>query len=147
MREQSEREKEASLEGGETHNLEIICGQREENNLIRAGKQKAHWAARGYESVEGRVKKWKHRRNKSNIWQNGENSTIHTKANESQGFATDAGGTRRHLADLLHTLDPRALSESLVEPGVSPVEVEDVAYGGVGRLLHSCRGNVTDGDA
>lgn len=44
MREQCGREKEASPEGGETDNLEIICGtgRGKKNNLIRAGKQKAH---------------------------------------------------------------------------------------------------------
>ncbi len=72
---------------------------------------------------------------------------IQTKADEAQSFATDAGGTGRHLADLLYALDPRALPESLVEPGVSPVKVEDVAQGGVCRLLHSCGGDVTHGDA
>ena len=70
-----------------------------------------------------------------------------TEADEAEGFATDTGGAGRHLADLLHTLDPRALPESLVEPGVSPVQVEDVAQGGVCCLLHSCRGNVTHGNA
>lgn len=70
-----------------------------------------------------------------------------TEANETQGFATDAGGAGRHLADLLYALDPRALAESLVEPGVPPVEVEDVADGGVCRLLHSRRGNVAHSDA
>jgi len=66
-----------------------------------------------------------------------------TEADEAEGLAADAGGAGRHLADLLHALDPRALPESLVEPGVPPVKVEDVAEGGVGRLLHSCRGDVT----
>lgn len=72
---------------------------------------------------------------------------ILTEANEAQGFPTDAGSTGCHLADLLHALDPRALPESLVEPGVSPVKVEDVAQGGVCRLLHSSRGNVTHSNA
>lgn len=53
------REKEASPEGGETDNLEIICGtgRGKKNNLIRAGKQKAHSVVRGYENTEGRAKK------------------------------------------------------------------------------------------
>lgn len=70
-----------------------------------------------------------------------------TEANEAQGLATDARSAGCHLPDLLHALDPRALSESLVEPGVSPVKVEDVAQGGVCRLLHSCRRNVTHSNA
>ena len=46
-------------EGGETDNLEIICGmgRGRKNNLIRAGKQKAHRAARGYENTEGRAQR------------------------------------------------------------------------------------------
>lgn len=72
---------------------------------------------------------------------------IPTKTNEAQGFATDARGPGRHLTDMLHALDARAFSQSLVEPGVSSVEVEDVAQGGVSRLLHSRRGNVAHGDA
>ena len=74
-------------------------------------------------------------------------NSILTEADEAQGLAADACGAGSHLADLLYTLDPRALPESLVEPGVSPVKVEDVAQGGVRRLLHSCRGNVTHSDA
>lgn len=38
MSEQRGGEKEAGPEGGETDNLEIICGYGEKNNLIRAGK-------------------------------------------------------------------------------------------------------------
>ena len=72
---------------------------------------------------------------------------IFTKTDKSQGFTTDAGGTGCHLADLLHALDPRTLPESLVEPGVSPVKVKDVAQGRVCCLLHSRRGNVTHSDA
>lgn len=72
---------------------------------------------------------------------------ILTEADEAKGFAADAGSAGCNLSDLLHTLDPRALPESLVEPGVPPVQVEDVAQGGVCRLLHSCRGNVTHSDA
>lgn len=48
MSEECGGEKEASPEGGETDNLEIICGYEEKNNLIRAGKQKAHRAARRF---------------------------------------------------------------------------------------------------
>lgn len=48
MSEECGGEKEASPEGGETDNLEIICGYEEKNNLIRAGKQKAHQAARRF---------------------------------------------------------------------------------------------------
>lgn len=72
---------------------------------------------------------------------------IPTKTNEAQGFATDACGPGRHLANMLHALDARAFSQSLVEPSVSSVEVEDVADGGVSRLLHSRRRDVTHGDA
>lgn len=76
-----------------------------------------------------------------------QNGATLTKANEAQGLAADAGGAGRHLPDLLHALDPCALSKSLVEPGVSPVKVEDVAQGGVCRLLHGGRGNVTHSNA
>lgn len=72
---------------------------------------------------------------------------IPTKANETQGFAADARGPGRHLADVLHALDARAFPQGLVEPSVPPVQVEDVAHGGVGRLLHGRRRNVTHGDA
>lgn len=54
--------KEASPEGGERDNLEIIHGYGEKNNLIRAGKQKAHRAARRYVSTQETGKKktdWK----------------------------------------------------------------------------------------
>lgn len=57
MSEQRGGEKEASPEGGETDNLEIICGYREKNNLIRAGKQKAHQAARRYVTHKRRQQK------------------------------------------------------------------------------------------
>lgn len=63
---------------------------------------------------------------------------LFTEADEAEGFAAYAGGTGRNFTDLLHALDPRALPESLVEPGVSSIKVEDVAQGGVGRLLHGC---------
>lgn len=61
MSEQRGGEKEASLEGGETDNLEIICGYGEKNNLIRAGKQKAHQVARRYVSTQEKATKkpWK----------------------------------------------------------------------------------------
>lgn len=55
MREECGREKEASPEGGETDNLEIICGYEEKNNLIRAGKQKAHQAARRFLRTQNRM--------------------------------------------------------------------------------------------
>lgn len=70
-----------------------------------------------------------------------------TKSNEAEGLSSDSGRARRHLPDLLHALDPRALPESLVQPGVSPVQVEDVTKRRVGRLFYSRWGNVTDGDA
>lgn len=57
MSEQRGGEKEASPEGGETDNLEIICGYGEKNNLIRAGKQKAHQAARRYVSTQEKATK------------------------------------------------------------------------------------------
>lgn len=72
---------------------------------------------------------------------------IRTETNEAQGLATDARGPGRHLADVLHALDARAFSQGLVEPSVSSVEVEDVAHGGVSRLLHSRRRDVAHGDA
>lgn len=59
MSEQRGGEKEASPEGGETDNLEIICGYGEKNNLIRAGKQKAHQAARRYVSTQEKATKKK----------------------------------------------------------------------------------------
>lgn len=72
---------------------------------------------------------------------------IPTETDETQGFATDARGPGRHLANMLHALDARAFSQSLVEPSISSVEVEDVAHGRVSRLLHSRRRDVTHGDA
>ena len=49
-----------------------------------------------------------------------------TEPDEAERLPSDPGRPRRHLPDLLHALDPRALPESLVQPGVSPVQVEDV---------------------
>jgi len=69
-----------------------------------------------------------------------------TEADEAERLPPDAGGTGGHLPDLLHALHPRAFPQRLVEPRVPPVEVEDVADGGVGRLLHGGRGDVADGD-
>lgn len=69
-----------------------------------------------------------------------------TEADEAERLAPDTCSTRGHLPDLLHALHPRALPQRLVEPRVPPVEVEDVADGGVGRLLHGGRGDVADGD-
>lgn len=37
-----------------------------------------------------------------------------TKADEAKGLSSDPGRPWRHLPDLLHALDPRALPESLV---------------------------------
>lgn len=72
---------------------------------------------------------------------------IRTETDETQGFPADACGPGRHLANVLYALDASAFSQSLVEPSVSSVEVEDVAHGGVSRLLHSRRRDVTHGDA
>lgn len=69
-----------------------------------------------------------------------------TEADEAERLPPDAGSTGGHLPDLLHALHPRAFPQRLVEPRVSSVEVEDVADGGVGRLLHGSRGDVADGD-
>lgn len=69
-----------------------------------------------------------------------------TEANEAERLSPDAGSAGGHLPDLLHALHPCALPQGLVEPRVPPVEVEDVADGGVGSLLHSGRGDVADGD-
>lgn len=69
-----------------------------------------------------------------------------TEADEAERLAPDPCSTRGHLPDLLHALHPRALPQRLVEPRVPSVEVEDVADGGVGRLLHGSRGDVADGD-
>lgn len=59
-----------------------------------------------------------------------------TEPDEAEGLSPDPGRARRHLPDLLHALDPRALPEGLVQPGVSPVQVEDVTERGVSRFLH-----------
>lgn len=59
-----------------------------------------------------------------------------TKPDEAEGLSPDPGRARRHLTDLLHALDPRTFPEGLVQPGVSPVQVEDVAERGVGCFLH-----------
>lgn len=69
-----------------------------------------------------------------------------TEANEAERLAADARSAGGHLPDLLHALHPRPFPQRLVEPRVPPVEVEDVADGGVGRLLHGGRGDVADGD-
>lgn len=55
MSKECSREKEASPEGGKTDNLEIICGYEEKNNLIRAGKQKTHQAARRFVRAQDRM--------------------------------------------------------------------------------------------
>jgi len=70
-----------------------------------------------------------------------------TEADESEGLAPDAGGPRRHLADLLHALHACALAQRLVQPGVAAVQVQDVAQRRVGRLLHGGRRDVAHGDA
>lgn len=148
MSEQRGGEKEASPEGGETDNLEIICGYGEKKNLIRPGKQKAHQAARRYASTQEKAATTTtNPGNRKAASKQCRIRAIPTETNEAQGFAADARGPGRHLADVLHALDARAFSESLVEPSVSSVEVEDVAQGGVSRLLHSRRGNVAHGDA
>lgn len=59
-----------------------------------------------------------------------------TEADEAERLPADAGGSGGHLPDLLHALHPRALAQRLVQPRVPPVQVEHVAHGGVGRLLH-----------
>ena len=99
--------------------------------------------------MECNTKRLKKRKAESKKRKQGESKmrAIPTEANETQGFATDACGSGRHLAYVLHALDARAFSQSLIEPSVSPVEVEDVAHGGVGRLLHSRRRDVAHGDA
>ncbi len=66
-----------------------------------------------------------------------------TKANKSECFSSDAGGPGRHLSDLLHALDPCALTHGLVQPGVPPVQVQDVAQRRVCRLLHGSWRNIT----
>lgn len=48
-----------------------------------------------------------------------------TKANNSQRLSTNTSGTSCHLPNLLHAWGPSSLSEGLVHPGDSPVEVED----------------------
>ena len=63
-------------------------------------------------------------------------SPVLTEADKAEGLPPDAGGPRRHLADLLHALHPRALAQRLVKPGVAPIQVEDVAQRRVGRFLH-----------
>lgn len=65
-----------------------------------------------------------------------------TKADEAQCLPTDAGRSRGHLSDLLHTLNPRAFPQCLVQPRVPPVQIEDVADGRVRRLFHGCRRDV-----
>ena len=70
-----------------------------------------------------------------------------TKPDEAERLPPDPGRTRRHLSDLLHALDPRALPESLVQPGVSPVQVEDVTKCRVSCFFYGCWGNITYGDA
>lgn len=142
-------EKEAGPEGGETDNLEIICGHEQKKNLIRAGKQKARRAARRFVRDKKQRKNNGKSRDARKKWQQCESETraIRTETDEAQGFATDARRPGRHLADVLHALDARAFPQGLVEPSVSSVEVEDVAHGGVSRLLHSRRGDVTHGDA
>lgn len=163
MREKCGAGKEAGPQGSETDNLEIICGtgragkkkkkktlsgqengrnaeRREDMKTQRGGGKKKKGSGRGNKQIKAEVK---HQKQKQALV----TAATLTEANETQGFATDAGGAGRHLADLLHALDPRALTESLVEPGVPPVEVEDVADGGVCRLLHSRRGNVAHSDA
>lgn len=69
-----------------------------------------------------------------------------TEADEAERLPADARGSRGHLADLLHALHPRALAQRLVQPRVPPVQVQHVAHGGVGRLLHGGRRDVADGD-
>lgn len=66
-----------------------------------------------------------------------------TEADDSQSFPSDAGSSRCNLADLLHALDPRALAESLVQPGGTSVEIEDVAQRRIGCLFHWSWGHVT----
>lgn len=69
-----------------------------------------------------------------------------TEADESECFSSDACGAGGHFSDLLDALDPGSLAQSLVQPRVPPVQVQDVADGGVGRLFHSRRRDVTDCD-
>jgi hypothetical protein len=69
-----------------------------------------------------------------------------TKANEAQCLPTDSGCSRGHLSDLFHALYPCAFPQSLVEPCVPPVQIEDVAGGGISRFFHSCRWDVADSD-
>lgn len=69
-----------------------------------------------------------------------------TEADEAEGFPADSRGSRGHLPDLLHALHARALAQGLVEPRVPPVQVQHMAHGGIRRLLHGRRGDVTHGD-
>lgn len=70
-----------------------------------------------------------------------------TESDQAQRLPSDSGCSGRHLADLLHALDPRALPESLVQPGVSSVQVKDVTKCRVCCLFYSRRGNITHRNA
>lgn len=69
-----------------------------------------------------------------------------TQPNDAQGLPSDAGSSRGHFPDLLHALDPRALAQGLVQPGGSPVQVQDVAHGGICRFFYGGGWHVTHGD-
>lgn len=58
MREECGREKEVSPEGGETDNLEIICGTGRGRKITLSGQEnRRHTEQRGYENKRGRA--WK----------------------------------------------------------------------------------------
>lgn len=69
--------------------------------------------------------------------------TFLTKPYESERLSAYASCSWRQLPDLLYALEPRALPKSLVQPGVPPVQIQDVTEGRVCRLLHSCRRDIT----
>lgn len=66
-----------------------------------------------------------------------------TKSDEAKRLSSDPGCPWCYLADLFYALDSRALPESLVEPGVSPVQVEDVTESWVCCFFYSCWRNIT----
>lgn len=66
-----------------------------------------------------------------------------TKSDQAQRLSSDPGCSWRHLPDLLHALDPRALPKSLVQPGVSPVQVKDVTKRRVCCFFYGRWGNIT----
>lgn len=70
----------------------------------------------------------------------------HTQSNNAQGLPSDPGSSRGHFPNLLHALYPRAFPQGLVQPGGSPVQVQDVAHGGICCFFYGGGWHVTHGD-